>query len=110
MKDISTLEADINNVLKNGAALEEATLVKFGVSAASKLSKQLTKKVAFVRKDGHIRASEIGQVDSCPRKFWYNYYHPEWAEALPPSTTMKFLYGDIIEDVALVLATEPRNT
>lgn len=100
---IDNIEHDIAEVLKKGKTLDESTLVKYGSSIALKLDKQLTRK-REERDAGVIRASEIGMMDTCPRKFWFNYYAPEQADELEAHMVMKFLYGDFIEETVLLLA------
>lgn len=46
--------------------------------------------------------SNIGE--KCLRKLWYIVNKPEAAEPLPPWTRLKFLYGDIIEQVIFFLS------
>lgn len=69
---------------------------------ALKLDKQLRKRKE--REPNVIRASEIGMLDTCARKFWYNYHQPEVGAPIDSATAMKFLYGDIIEETVLTLA------
>lgn len=40
----------------------------------------------------------------CEKKLWYSINEPEDQEELTPETKLKFLYGDIIEQVMLLLA------
>lgn len=103
MADISTLEADIKKVLAAGKVLAPEVLAKFGGNIAVKLDRQLTRKKE-AREKGVIRASEIGMLDTCARKFWYTYHLPASKEPLSGVTVMKFLYGDIIEETTLTLA------
>lgn len=50
-----------------------------------------------------LRMSSIG--DKCHRKLWYKKHKPETAEELQPWVKIKFLYGDIIEWLALFLVS-----
>ena len=54
------------------------------------------------RKPKSLYFSEIGT--KCPRKLWYNVNLPTAAETLEPATKVKFLYGDMLEDLVLSLA------
>jgi hypothetical protein len=102
MPNISTLVDDMNNVLKNGSpSLTEGLLSGLGSEVAAKFKRQLTKedrKYEF----GTLYASDIGRP--CVRELWYKYRNTD-KEPLSGSTVLKFLYGDIIEDVVLHLAT-----
>jgi len=42
--------------------------------------------------------------DCCPRALWYSLHHPERAEPLPAWANFKYLYGHLIEALALTLA------
>lgn len=53
---------------------------------------------------GDLRMSNFGT--KCDRKLWYSVNTPEKAEPLLPHTRLKFLYGDIIEELILSLAEE----
>lgn len=48
-----------------------------------------------------LRMSNIGKPD---RQLWYSINLPEKAEDLRPNTYLKFLYGDLIEELLLFLA------
>lgn len=100
---IKTLEEDIKKTLARGHILSPEVLSKFGSSIAVKLDKQLTRS-KDKREPNVIRASEIGMLDSCARKFWYSFHSPEVGEELAGETVMKFLYGDIIEEIVITLA------
>lgn len=54
------------------------------------------------RKGGTLRMSSIGQP--CARKLWYSINQHEEAEVLLPEAKLKFLYGDLLEDLLLSLA------
>lgn len=101
-KSVETLVEDMNEVLKNGSpSLTEGLLSGLGSEVAAKFKRQLTKedrKYEF----GTLYASDIGRP--CVRELWYKYRNTD-KESLSGSTVLKFLYGDIIEDVVLHLAT-----
>ena len=42
----------------------------------------------------------------CERKLWYAINHPEWAEGLSAEAQIKFLFGDILEELLLFLAQQ----
>lgn len=102
MPNISTLVDDINNVLKNGSSsLTGELLSTLGTDIAGKFKRQLTKEDRKYEM-GTIYASDIGRP--CTRELWYKYRNED-KESLSGNTVLKFLYGDIIEDVVLNLAT-----
>jgi hypothetical protein len=103
LPNIKDLENDIKEVLKNSKTLPSEVLTKFGVNVALKLDRQL-RKSRPAREPGVIRASEIGTLDMCERKFWYSYHQPTLAAPIDGATVMKFLYGDILEETVLTLA------
>lgn len=51
-----------------------------------------------------LRMSNIGT--KCARKLWYSINKPELGEKLTGATRMKFLFGDLIEELILFLAKE----
>lgn len=55
-----------------------------------------------------LRLSNIGTP--CDRKLWYMINKPELAEPLSPSTKLKFLFGDILEELLLWLAEQSGHT
>lgn len=59
-------------------------------------------------KQATLRMSNFGT--KCDRKLWYSVNIPEKAETLPPHARLKFLYGDIIEELILSLAEEAGHT
>lgn len=103
MTDIKKLEEDIKSTLAKGHVLSHEVLAKFGSNIAVKLDRQLTR-LKEKREPNVIRASEIGMLDTCARKFWYSFHMDEAKEELAGETVMKFLYGDIIEETVITLA------
>jgi hypothetical protein len=55
-----------------------------------------------VRDEKVIYASEVGEP--CHRKLWYKIHYPEKGEYITENTRLKFLYGDVLEEVLLYLA------
>lgn len=49
---------------------------------------------------GGLRLSQIG---SCPRKVWYSIHEPDKEEEFKPNVLLKFLFGDLIEHIVLLL-------
>lgn len=103
----------INEMLKKVAEGESVTvspelLTEFGVSAAKKLQRALTAREVNKRPPKTLYMSEIGQP--CLRKLWYSVNEPSDAETITPANIIKFLYGDLLEDVALILAKAAGHT
>ena len=99
MADISTLVKDIYRVLDKGAEVSPEATEKFGVT----LSKIMSERLSEPReRTPHLRMSNLGT--DCDRELWLKINKPEVQEALPPSTRMKFLFGDVIEALLFFLA------
>lgn len=101
-KTIDTLVQDIQQLLGKGVKLDEAALAKFGAASAMHVVKSLEERSHGKRKPKTLYVSEVGQP--CHRRLWYGVNTPELAEKLPPSAQIKFLYGDLIEEMLLLLA------
>jgi len=112
-KKIETLNQDIRNLLnevqkgqdptKPNAWITPEALSSFGVSSAIAIDRQLHR-VQRERKPNVIYASELGT--KCPRKIWYKHNtKPEdgLIKKYPPNVLTKFMYGDIVEGIGLLL-------
>lgn len=104
-----TLVRDILNVLDSKSSFEAdpddiAHLVDGVGFAVIKAQQEHTK----VRDDKVLYASEVGEP--CRRKLWYKIHYPERGEYLTNQTRLKFLYGDILEEVLLYLAKVSGHT
>lgn len=105
-KTIDTLAADIKGLfgqtlVGNSHTFEQDVLAKFGSSVALQVQDALTARRG-PRKPNTLYMSEIGKP--CKRQVWYGLWHPELAESMQEHTLYKFLYGDVIEEIALLLA------
>lgn len=94
----------VNDVLKavtNGTALEFSTdqLAAFGSGVSTHLQRQTTPKNKQ-RTEKTLWFSEVGKP--CHRQVWYQHDDTE-SEPLHPNTIVKFLYGDVVEELALTL-------
>lgn len=98
MKKIDTLIKDIQDRLTSPEPFEEETVNVFSHNLARKLSNRLAENKGRVG----LRLSNLGT--RCARKLWYSINRPELAEPLSASTRLKFLFGDILEEVVLFLA------
>lgn len=97
-KRIDTLVDDIYSVFDKGVEITEEQAADFGKQVAT----MMTNRIQEERVHTPLRLSGIGE--DCDRKLWYNANVPELAEALPPATRMKFLFGDLTELLLLFLA------
>jgi len=106
MKTVDTVVEDITNVLKNVIdgnvhTVSEEALSHLGKNIAEKVRNALEPRVR-VRPDKTLYASEVGKP--CTRQLWYSYHRPELSEPITPSLKMKFLYGDLLEELLLFFA------
>jgi hypothetical protein len=108
-KTIDTLIPDIERMLDGAASgadpvpVTETDARTFGENITKVLQRQLTGRVKKSRTGEKVlRMSELGKP--CHRQLWYEYHTPEAGEPMPGHTIVKFLFGDIIEEVALLLA------
>lgn len=97
-KDVRTLVTDIYSVLSSGAKLSDEQAGTFGSMMASMIQSRLAEREP--RKE--LSLSMLGT--KCDRQLWYKINKPDVAEPLPPNTRLKFLYGDMVELLALFLA------
>lgn len=103
MKNISTLVKDIQDRLVSGERFDEDTVTDFAHNLAAKLSNRLSQEHKPA-----LRVSNLGT--KCDRKLWYSINKPDLAEPLSPSARLKFLFGDILEEVLLFLARAAGHT
>lgn len=108
MKIIDTLVPDIQQVLRNSL---DGKGIELTVEQQADLGARIAGKVAIALNRQHwkrppktLRMSEIGKP--CLRQLWYSVHQPEKGEKLRPDTQLKFLYGDIIEELVLFLAKQ----
>ncbi len=97
-KSLDTLVKDIYGVFQSPPDTDEGTLRTFGES----LGQIIYKRIKEPREKPSLRFSNIGSP--CGRKLWYSINTPHDAEPLPPQARLKYLIGDIYEQVLLFLA------
>jgi len=100
-KNIATLVSDIEGVLVKGLEDNEdnsGIISNFANSLARTISDRLIR----TERRPELRMSNIGKP--CERQLWYEVNQPELGEPLRAETYMKFLFGDIIEELILFLA------
>lgn len=100
MPNINNLIADIDTVLLSGMSEPPVEIIRaFGERVASLLSSRLiarTKHYPFT-----LRMSNLGKSES---QLWYEAHGYEKDEEMGAQVLLKFLYGDIIEELLLTLA------
>ena len=102
MKKIDTLVQDIYDLFSDNEPVEikQEDLVAFATVVATHVSDAVNRETRE-RKPG-IYASELGE--KCYRKLWFKHNDTSHAERLDGSTKLKFLYGNVIEELVLLLA------
>lgn len=108
-KQIETLVEDIYDLFRNGKEVSSADADEFGKAMGSLIARRL--KTAGTKFTGSrtLRLSEIGKEDI---EIWHGVKGtpiPKW-EQVTPATQMKFLFGDIIEELMLFLAKQAGHT
>ena len=100
MKNIHTLVTDIYNLMMSKRAPKEvdveAEIEKFGEAMKDLMRKEFVNKGWDARK---LRLSNIGRND----RFLWNHYQGIQKERIQPHTLVKFLYGNLIEEMLLFL-------
>lgn len=102
-KELDTLVEDILELLdsKKSFMADTDDLTNLAVGIGFQVTKAMQEHVK-VREPKVIYASEVGEP--CHRKLWYKVHYPEKGEYLTRTTRLKFLYGDILEEVLLFMA------
>lgn len=105
MKSIKTLVSDVYSLFdpKTKVTPKDEDLDTFTRNVRAKLVEKLSGEWG-----GGLRMSSIGQP--CARKLWYEVNTPEASEPSHPSLYIKFLFGDIIEQLVLFLAKTAGHT
>jgi hypothetical protein len=99
MAEIKTLISDIHQLFDNGFELQ-SDIEAFG----QRLAGHLSKRAASAKGETQLRLSNLGTA--CDRKLWYMIKHPECGEKLAPDVRIKFLFGDLTEEILMFLAKE----
>lgn len=103
MKSIETLVQDIKDVLVHPHRFSEDAVERF----AHRLASTVVDRINPPERSKSVRLSNLGKPD---RQLWYEVNKPELAEELPFEARMKFLFGDILEELLLFLAEEAGHT
>lgn len=98
MNNIYNLVSDIYALLEKDTPLTTAQAETLG----DRLKETIIRRLATKPEKRGVSMSSFGS--KCWRKLWYQEKTPEIAEPLSAPTKIKFLMGDIAEDVTLALA------
>lgn len=113
MKSIETLVQDIYDLLEGKSPLDkegnillpEGLTERFG----ERMLRLITNRVVdTTERTPRLSMSNIGKP--CERQVWLSINKAELAEPLKPEVRMKFLYGDMIEELLLFLAEAAGHT
>ncbi len=96
-KTIDTLVEDIYNLFNNNDQHHIEHFDSFG----SNLTETMEMRFNEERKGGTLRLSNIGKPD---RQLWFEINKPGEGEVLPPQAHIKFMYGDMQEQLCILLA------
>ncbi len=113
MKDINTLASDIASVLKNAAngtvapSIGEQSLLDMAANIG-KHTLDAFKHRKPERAPGVIWMSELGKP--CVRKLWFARNKSDKAEPMSANMHVKFLYGNMLEELVLFLAETAGHT
>lgn len=104
MAKIETLVQDIYARLDSAEPFKEEDVSTFAKSLAAKLVNRLSE----IRGATTLRLSNW--ASGCERQLWYKINMPETVEPLPPHVRLKFLIGDITEEVLFFLSRAAGHT
>ena len=104
MKTIDTLVEDLYNIFKQPQVVDEALAKAMGNGIADIVKLRLEGR----EREQYLRMSNIGKPD---RQVWYDLNSPPAdKEELQPQTYLKFMFGDIWEQVLLTLCEVAGHT
>ena len=99
-KELGTLVEDIYAVVNDRGGWDTAITEFFSTGmrdiAVSRFEEEEQ------RREPTLRMSNMGSP--CKRKLWYSINTPNEGEGLPPQAYLKFLYGDLLENLLLSLS------
>jgi hypothetical protein len=105
---LNTLGADVQRVLRDlplPKAEGEAAAIDAGFMAGARIKRALTREQKGNTPPFTIFPSEVGHP--CKRKLWYDRHYSavdmKPVEEIGPNTKMKFMYGDMLESIAIPL-------
>jgi hypothetical protein len=98
MPNIKTLVQDIYSRVTSNEPFNKDDVNEFAKNLAAKLANRMSEE----RDRSKLSMSQLGVP--CDRKLWYRFRDPVGAEPLSPATRIKFLFGDILEELLMFLA------
>lgn len=96
-KTIDTLVEDIYALFDQNEQFDVDLFHRFGGNLTDIMATRFNEE----RKGGVLRLSNIGKPD---RQLWYEVNDPKGGEKLPPQAHIKFMYGDMQEQLCILLA------
>lgn len=105
MPNIDDLIPDIQKLFDTGRTLSDISLERFTKEISTNIAERFTE--YSQERIPRLRMSNVGKP---LRQLWYEISSGLTPEPLPASAKFKFLYGDILEDVLLLLAIEAGHT
>lgn len=106
-KTIDTLVKDIYDVIEGKGGWDSVVNEYFKFTIGGTMMTRLAERGEEGPR-GTLRMSSIGQP--CERKLWYSVNTKDDGETLRPEVRLKFLFGDILEDLLLSLAVAAGHT
>jgi len=100
-KKINTLVQDIYGELEKRGGWDRAITDYFLELMRDFAETRMEQQEEQEQRGPTLRLSQMGKP--CKRQIWYNMNQPGDSASLPPSTLLKFKYGDIIEALVLSL-------
>lgn len=105
--EVKTLVRDIQKLLQNGADVNEHDEdVQLFLSAMVKVLRKVFNDRTL---DSRVMVRPSNYGKPCKRQLWYG-VHGESKEELTPEMRLKFLYGDILEQLLIFLARRSGHT
>ena len=109
-KELDNLIPDIHALFDKEHEVCEKNLETFATNCANIVKERLETVQSWDKPT--LRVSKLGTPD---RKLWYELNHPQDDDnpdlrRIDPDTTIKFMYGDLIEELVLFLARESGHT
>jgi hypothetical protein len=105
LKSLNTLVPDIQELFDKGATITQEALSTFEKALSSNLSERFAEYGKGRR--ATLRLSNVGKP---LRQLWFDVASGLEPEPLSPDTKLKFLYGDVLEDLLILLAIEAGHT
>lgn len=107
MKNIESIPQDVDELFFKGKEVSEENLKQFLDNIGSLLKERLRPKTDQDRERMNtLRMSKLGLPD---RKLWFEYNTP-LSRNEPAKNALKFIYGDIVEQLVLFLLKESGHT